>query len=277
RLFNNPVATGLPMAGRILLKESITYTQTLRLSYRDNIISFRFAALNFRLPEKNRYAYMMEGFEKEWNYSGRQRSAGYINLPPGKYTFRVKGSNNDGLWNEEGTSIRLIITPPIWKTWWFRITFLVLVVGLVYLFFRLKTRSLENRRKELERTVELRTREVRKQREIAEKERRIAETANQAKSQFLARMSHEIRTPMNSVVGFADMLLDAGLKGETREFADNIHRGSQTLLELIDHILDFSMIETGKMNLESKDFEPAKLIEDVCESMTAKLADKPVD
>ena len=94
------------------------FGKTIKLNYTENFLSFEFAALSFVNPEKNQYAYKMEGIDKDWVYSGTRRYASYPNLDPGEYIFRVKGSNNDGVWNEEGTSIAIIISPPWWKTWW---------------------------------------------------------------------------------------------------------------------------------------------------------------
>ena len=102
------------------LKKNITYADEINLTYKESVFSFKFAALIFNNPQKNQYAYKMEGFDKDWTYSGTRRRVTYTNLDPGSYTFRVKGSNNDGIWNEEGTSIRINISPPYWKTWWFK-------------------------------------------------------------------------------------------------------------------------------------------------------------
>ena len=100
------------------LKKSIIETNEIVLSYKESVFSFEFAALNFSKPEKNQYAYMIEGYDEDWNYIGNKRFAPYSKLPAGKYTFRVKGSNCDGVWNEKGTSIAITIAPPPWRTWW---------------------------------------------------------------------------------------------------------------------------------------------------------------
>ncbi|MEO8210507.1 MAG: triple tyrosine motif-containing protein, partial [bacterium] len=102
------------------LKKNITYADEINLTFRESVFSFKFAALIFNNPQKNQYAYKMEGFDKDWTYCDTRRRTTYTNLSPGTYTFRVKGSNNDGVWNEEGTSIKINISPPYWKTWWFR-------------------------------------------------------------------------------------------------------------------------------------------------------------
>jgi tRNA A-37 threonylcarbamoyl transferase component Bud32/sugar lactone lactonase YvrE len=116
QILNDPVKIG-PNSP---LKQSITETKEIVLTHEDNVFSFEFAALDFSNPKKNKYLYKMEGFKKEWNKrDSDRRFVTYTNLDPGKYVFRVKGSNNDGKWNEEGTAIKIIIIPPFWKTWWF--------------------------------------------------------------------------------------------------------------------------------------------------------------
>src|SRR5690606_38927973 len=122
------------------LKQSVLYTDEIELSYSQRVFSFEFSALDFTVPEKNKYAYMMEGFDKNWIYSGSRRFATYTNLDPGEYVFKVKGSNNYGVWNEEGTSIVIRILPPLWGTWWF-ISLAVLFVGTGFvsiIYFRVK-------------------------------------------------------------------------------------------------------------------------------------------
>ena len=115
----------------------------LKLSYKDYVFSFEFAALDFTAPEKNMYAYKMEGLDEDWVYTNsKKRFATYTTLAPGTYTFRAKGSNNDGVWNEQGASMKIIITPPIWKTWWFQSLAALLLIGLVYLLFRRRSKNI---------------------------------------------------------------------------------------------------------------------------------------
>jgi ligand-binding sensor domain-containing protein/two-component sensor histidine kinase len=107
---------------------ALSSLEEITLSYRDNYFSFDFASLDYSSPERNRYAYRLEGLDRNWTQAGTRHFAGYTHVDPGEYVFRVKGTNGDGIWNEVGTSIRIIITPPFWKTWWF-ISLLVLAVG----------------------------------------------------------------------------------------------------------------------------------------------------
>ena len=143
-----------------VLEAAPNFTQQIELSYRDRILSFEFAALHYAIPERNQYAYLMEGFDRDWNYVGNRRFATYTNLPPGRYTFRVKGSNGDGVWNERGASLAVTIMPPLWATWWFRGIVGLLLVGGAVAGYRLRVRGIEARNRELERQVAERTEEL---------------------------------------------------------------------------------------------------------------------
>ncbi len=147
-----------------LLTSSINQTTSITLDYTQSMISFSFAALNYREPEKNQYAYMLEGFDDQWRAVGNQRTALYTNLPAGTYQFRVRASNNDGVWNEQGHSIKLIVLPPPWKTWWAYTIYVAIVLGLLLLFVRnqhLKVIAARNISRELEQKVAERTAELR--------------------------------------------------------------------------------------------------------------------
>ncbi|MEW6492646.1 MAG: two-component regulator propeller domain-containing protein [Cyanobacteriota bacterium] len=125
----------------VKLNTAISETKQIKLSYKDNFFGFEFAALDYTNPQKNQYAYKLEGFDKDWIYSGTRRYATYTNLNGGTYTFRAKGSNNDGVWNEEGTSIKIIITPPPWKTWWAYSLYVVALLCAIYGYVQWKTKT----------------------------------------------------------------------------------------------------------------------------------------
>jgi serine phosphatase RsbU (regulator of sigma subunit) len=137
QIFNKSIGIGSESP----LKKHISETKEIILPYEKNVFSFKFVALDYTLPGNNQYQYMMEGFDKEWIFTdASKRFATYTNLDAGEYVFRVKGSNNDGVWNEEGTSIKIIITPPFWQTWWFRVISVLVVVVLALLYYRIRMR-----------------------------------------------------------------------------------------------------------------------------------------
>lgn len=149
RLFNKHV----PVTEAGLLQKTIMTAEELILKHSDSVFSFDFVALNYTMPERNEYAYMMEGFDKEWVYSGDRRTTTYTNLNPGKYVFRVKGSNNEGVWSEGDVSIPITILPPWWATWWAYTLYIALLVSIIAnAFYRqhLKRKAVEEQNKLLE-------------------------------------------------------------------------------------------------------------------------------
>ena len=152
--------------------------EQIRLPYQDNFVSFEFAALDYTMPGKNQYAYMLEGLDRDWVYAGTRRYADYPDLRPGEYVFRVKAANSDGVWNEEGVAVRVTLDPPFWDTWPFRgVVALLLILGAVAVY-RLRVRSVEARSRELERKVEERTHEIEQRRRVAEGLRDILAVLN---------------------------------------------------------------------------------------------------
>ncbi len=147
------------------------------LSYKESVFLFEFAALHYVFPEKNQYAYKMEGFDEDWNNIGTRRFVTFTNLDPGEYTFRVKASNNNGVWNEEGTSIKIIITPPWWQTWWAYTLYIIAVGGILY-----GIRRFELSRTRLKHELKLEHIHAEKFGEI-----------DRMKSHFFANISHEFR------------------------------------------------------------------------------------
>ncbi|MEB3279227.1 MAG: two-component regulator propeller domain-containing protein [Lyngbya sp.] len=238
----------VPIGENSVLKRSILKTKHLTLSYRDRVFSFQFAALNYRAPQDNRYKYKLEGFEKDWIEVDSSRNfATYTNLNPGKYVFKVIGSNNDGLWNSQGAAIAITVTPPWWKTLWFRGAVVVLSTGAIVGGYRWRVYAIEHRNRELENQVTERTGELQalNQQLIIAKEK--AEVANHAKSAFLSSMSHELRTPLNGILGYAQILKrERGLDADQKEGLNVIYNSGYHLLTLINDVLDLAKIEAGK-------------------------------
>ena len=221
-----------------MLPQSLSFIKQIDLSYKDDVFSIGYAALSYTTPDKNMYAYKLEGFDKDWNYVNKQHKATYTNLPAGEYVFRVKASNNDGLWNDQGTAIKIVIHPPFWLTIGFKILYFILAVVAVY--FILRRIMLRSERVHNEKIKELNQ----------EKEKEMYN----AKIQFFTIIAHEIRTPVSLIIGPLEKILTTGFS-----FPDSINndlniidRNSQRLLHLVNQLLDFRKAEQGTLVMNFK-------------------------
>ncbi|MEM1206340.1 MAG: two-component regulator propeller domain-containing protein [Acidobacteriota bacterium] len=281
---NRPVDNGVPPERM----------RAVQLHHRDRSVTFEFAALDFNAPEAQRFAYWLEGFEEDWVELDRPQPITYNSLDPGSYVFRVKASNGDGVWNEDGLRIAVEVAPSPWSTWWAYAGYALMLAGIGYAGARWRMRELERRSQDLELVVTRRTAELSdtverlrisersshdaqkralKALEEALGERRKAQEADRAKSLFLSSMSHELRTPLNAILGFAQLMeRDLGLVAEHREQIDAILRSGEHLLGLINDVLSLSKIEAGKLALDPQPFDLRRLATGV-EEMIRSRAD----
>lgn len=229
RLFNEPVVPGK----KHVLEKPISVTDTIVLTHKQNIFTIEFSAINYVLPEKNRYAYRLEGLENQWNYVNVP-SATYTNLHAGTYTLLAKGASNDGIWNEVPAALTIRILPPPWQTWWAYAIYLALIVTAVYMIIRFtKIRS------RLEHELQLEHLENERQREI-----------NEIKLNFFTSISHEFRTPLTLILAPVQHLLThMNLDENARTMMATVKNNSLRLLNLVNQLLDFRKQESGSFQL----------------------------
>jgi signal transduction histidine kinase/ligand-binding sensor domain-containing protein/DNA-binding response OmpR family regulator len=257
RIYNKPVPISLGEEDDSPLKQNILFTRELVIPFSDNYISFEFAALDYNNPEKIQYAYMMEGFNKDWIYSGNQRFATYTNLDAGDYKFRVKSTNSDGVWNEEGTSIRVIILPPWWQTWW---AYLIYAVSFISILFFL--RQFEMKRVNLRNELQLKDIEAKKLQEV-----------DKTKSRFFANISHEFRTPLTLILGLTDKLSRNNSDHNSKKDHNVIKKNANRLLQLINQLLELSKLEAGSTNIQVSKIDINKFLKRILASFSS-LADQ---
>lgn len=218
------------------LEISIQKTEAIILPYRQNVFSFEFAALNYTSAKKNLFKYKMEGFNKEWIYTNAgNRTATYTNLNPGEYTFTVSGSNNDGIWNAKGKSIRITILPPWWLSWWAYIFYVMAFICLAWLIIRDI-----RRRDRMKAHLQIEHLELRKMQELDE-----------LKNQFFTNISHEFRTPLTLILGPLKQLYEGTFKGNQGNIFSMMIRNCNRLLKLINQLLYFSKLDAGVIPLRT--------------------------
>lgn len=232
-------------------------------------VTFRFAAMDFTAPARNRYAYRLVPYQDEWQPTdASRRLATYTNLAAGRYVFEVKGSNNDGVWNEEPARLVIEVRRHWWSTAWFRGALVAGAALAAIGGYALRMRAVARRSEQLERQVAERTREL----EVAKDQ---AEAASRAKSVFLATMSHELRTPLNSVLGYAQRLqLDPGLSERHASSLATIRQSGEHLLTLINDVLDLSRAAAGRMSLSPEDFQLQPFLRGIVDVMRVRVEEK---
>lgn len=239
-----------------ILPEAIDHLKEIHLSYKDNVITLNYAALSYCTPQKNQYAYILEGFDKGWNYVGSQHSTTYTNLPAGTYTFRVKASNNDNIWNEEGTSIRIIVHPPFYLSLPFKIGYVLLFLLALGLLLRYVIRRSE---KKHAKAID----ELNSKKEIE---------IHEAKINFFTMIAHEIRTPVSLIIGPLEKIMQSThIPINERQELEIIDRNSQRLLYLVNQLLDFRKVEQKEIRMKFTSQSIKELMQAVCERFSPTL------
>ena len=237
RLANKPVAVGDTVNGRVLLPAAFTHPQTITIRAAENDFSVEFVGLNYATPKKHQYAYQLVGYNAGWVAAApRQRTASFTNLPPGRYTFRVKASNGDGRWSATPATLQFVILPPWWRTWWAYALY-ALALGGALLGYRLVTAA----QQQLKNKLALEHFRVAQEKELTN-----------LKLSFFTNLSHELRTPLTLILGPMEELLASANRFVSQK--DNIrlmHRQTHKLLDLVNQLLDFRKVEAGRVPLQA--------------------------
>ena len=211
-----------------ILKESLDDTRELKLSHEENIFTIRFAALDYTEPAGIQYAYILEGFEKSWNYVGKQRTATYTNLPKGHYVFKVRATNADGVWTDNMRLLDIEVLPSFWETpfaYFLYVLFvLLIIITAVYILFTI----------------------YRLKHEVV-----VEQHMTDMKLRFFTDISHELRTPLTLISGPVEYVLEhTQLPADAREQLQVVERNTNRMLRLINQILDFRKIQNKKMKMQ---------------------------
>ena len=232
KIFNKSVKIG--SRKRDILTKSISETDNIQLKYNQNSITLEFASFDYANSLGIQYSYFLEGFDKDWNEPSVNRSATYTNLDPGEYTFQVKTVSIDRKESNQGPKLTIVVLPPYWKTWWFRILIFIAVSGILFLLitFLLNKEKLKN--------------ELVLERLNAKKLHEL----DMMKLRFYTNISHEIRTPLTLILGPLEKMRSNTIPAnEIQGHVDVMHRNAKQLHQLINQLLDFRKLETGNLKL----------------------------
>ena len=261
-LFGKPIESGSDQ-----LDKSLSHATELNLSHNENTINISFAALSYVSPEKNQYAYKLEGIDKDWVYTHEHR-ANYTNLPAGTYTFLVKATNNDGVWSKNEAKLQIVVHPPFWWSLPAKILYLLLIGYAIYWFTQSRLKREKRRHQE----------------ELDQLERKQDQEMRDARLQFFTMIAHEIRTPVTLIIGPLESLKEhwkqvSGklAEGETiTQTLSVIDRNAQSLLLLVNQLLDFNKVQQKGMQVHFRLNNISKLMHAVAERFAPTFEQKSI-
>lgn len=278
------------------LNQSIWEAEEIELNHRQNFIGLKFSTLNYLHAGKNEYAYYLWPLEKDYNYVGHQRMANYSNLDPGRYIFYVKGASRGIAWNNTPRTIELIIRPPYWKTLWFRIIILLVVLVMLFGIYQIRVATIKRQNQRLAELVTEQTKQLKEQNfDLLEKTHKLNESnaileerqqkiqdqteklekanlelqeLNNNKDRFFSIIAHDLKNPFNTIFGFAELLK---LKGEKLEkskkagYIDSIYSSSQKIYDLLENLLEWSRTQSKRIQISPEPISVNMLIQEAIE------------
>lgn len=247
--------------GKMVEEKGMSEKKKIFLSYQDNIINFEFSLLNYNNTAKNKYAYKLEGHNNNWIQLGTKRDVTFTNLSPGEYKLYVKGSNSDGIWNNNASSIQLIILPPWWQTWWAYLFYAFLLFMILYFI----------RRYELGRI------NLKNQLTIEKVETTSLRKLDKIKTRFFTNISHEFRTPLTLILGQIENVQSANLDVSLKQKLHVAHKNAQRILRLINQLLDLSKIDAGEYELKAKPYNIVAFLKNIFFSFESLAQKKNIE
>lgn len=303
KIYSQQVEVGKSYDGVKVLDKVISASKKIELSHRTKEFTIEFSALHYDQPEKNKYQYKLENFDKGWNtVSSSKRYATYSNLDGGDYTFYLRASNNDDLWKPEPIKLEITIIPPWWKTWWFRIAIIVLVTGATLTYIRIRIYNLKVQKLRLEKKVVERTAKIEEQKEelqsladslldaniqleeqktfvesqneeILEQRDKLLEmnkkvqAANQQRINFFTNISHEFRTPLTLILSPLEQLVNSkDVAYELKQKFQIMYKNARRLFNLINQLMELRKVETGKLDLKASKDDFVKFVTAISQS-----------
>lgn len=251
RIMNQVVKPGLRINDQIILNKSLLCTNEILLSWWNKNFSLDFAALHYANPLGNKYKYKLEGYDHHWIFtSGYMHTASYTNLPSGNYTFKVYGSNNDGIWSDKPAVLYIEILPPWWLSWWSIMLYLIVALGIILIIYKYIAARIEfNKNEEIQ----------------------------QSKLHFFTGISHEFRTPLTLIIDPLEKLISEKLDKETiNHYHALMHRNAKQLLLLINQLLDFRKLESGHLTLNLEQTDIIAFVKTVVASFESRAQDKNI-
>ena len=252
QLNNTPVIPGKNAP----IEEDISVAKVIHLDYKQSF-SISYAALNYTLPAQNSYAVMLKGLDQSWNAVRTLKTAYYTNLDPGEYTFMVKAANNDGVWNNVGTSVKIIVSPPWWRTNLAYLCYVAFLLSVLWLLRRQGIKKIEMRQQE--------------------KQAKALHELDLMKIKFLTNLSHEFRTPISLILSPVEKLLNQYNDSQLTSQLQVVRRNGKRLLNLVNQLLDFRKLEENELTLIVSDGEMVSFIKDLADSFRDLSASKKID
>ena len=263
RIANQPVTTGQPLNGRVVLPRPLSQPQLVTIKASENDFSVEFVGLNYANPQKNRYAYRLVGYNQDWVYPAPgQRTASFANLPPGQYTFEVKASNGEGVWSKKAATMQFDVRAPWYKTGWAYLLYAALALGAVAVY-----RRIEMAQQKLKNRLVLEQFQTEKEKELTG-----------LKLGFFTNVSHELRTPLTLILGpMEEIMSSPGPVADLRGKVQLMHTQARKLLELVNQLLDFRKVETGNVPLRASHADAVQFLADIYSVFTLKSQERGVD